>query len=235
MRRGAAWPAKRRAAGWSAREHKHGCRSQRAVARRGGQGGPDAGCAVVTVSAFVSGIRCPVSGVSVRCPTVPVHVTGVRCGRPERSGVQCPAAGVRASRRPLCPTGMRSRGVAVEPHGWDGRVGVVASDVHDGALSVRGWSLALEAGAGRAEPAQGRRGLGRRRGRWLHWAKPTGRLDACEVRPSGAVDGGDHAAWSLCEASGWVGWPLRAFELHSDLSLRPRHVQSAARLKLATL
>jgi hypothetical protein len=54
--------------------------SQRMVARRGGQGGPDAGCAVVTVSAFVSGIRCPVSGASVRCPPVRVHVTGVRCG-----------------------------------------------------------------------------------------------------------------------------------------------------------
>src|SRR5215218_11575 len=45
-------------------------------------------------------------------------------------------------------------------------VGVVARHVHDGASSARGWSLALEAGAGRAGPAEGRLGLGRR-GRWL--------------------------------------------------------------------
>jgi hypothetical protein len=71
---------------------------------RGGQGGPDAGCAVVTVSAFVSGIRCPVSGASVRCSTGPVQVTGVRCGRlsVQVSTVRPPASGVRALRRPLC-------------------------------------------------------------------------------------------------------------------------------------
>jgi hypothetical protein len=72
---------------------------------RGGQGGPDASCAVVTVSAFVSGIRCPVSGASVRCSTGPVQVTGVRCGRlsvrvstvrPPASGVRCPCVAASA-------------------------------------------------------------------------------------------------------------------------------------------
>ena len=101
MRRGAAWPAKRPSSRLVVREHKHGCTSQRAVARRGGQEGPDAGGAVVTVSASVSGIRCPLSGASVRCPRGPVHATGVRCGRLSvqvssvrppvsvRSGVRC--------------------------------------------------------------------------------------------------------------------------------------------------
>jgi hypothetical protein len=126
---------------------------------RGGQGGPDAGCAVVTVSAFVSGIRCPVSGASVRCSTGPVQVTGVRCGRlsVQVSTVRPPASGVRALRRPLCPTGKRSRawrGPAAAWLGWSG-AGVVARRVHDGASSARGSSLALEAGAGRAGPGGG--------------------------------------------------------------------------------
>jgi hypothetical protein len=127
MRRGAAWPAKRPSSRLVVREHKHGWASQRAVARRGGQGGPDAGCAVVTVSAS------------------------------ERPGVQCPVSGVRhpCVRRPRCPTAMRLRGVAVGPAavrlGMAG-VGVVARHVHDGASSAPGWSLALEAGAGRAGP-----------------------------------------------------------------------------------
>jgi len=30
--------------------------------------------------------------------------------------------------------------------------------------------------------------------------------------------GGDHAAWSSCEAWAWVGWPLRALGLHCGLS-----------------
>jgi hypothetical protein len=171
MRRGAAWPAVRPSSRLVVREHNTVGASQRAVARRGGQGGPDAGCAVVTVSAFVSGIRCPVSGASVRCPTG--ACPGVRCPvrASERPGVQCPASGVCALRRPRCPTGMRLRGVVVEPTAvrlGDGPgVGVVARRLHDGASSAQGWSLALEAGAGRAGPAEGPPGLGRRRGRWL--------------------------------------------------------------------
>jgi hypothetical protein len=124
MHRGAAWPAGRPSSRLVVRQHQHGCRSQRAVARRGGQGGPDAGCAVVTVSAFVSGIRCPVSGASVRCPTGACPRDRCPVRPSERPGVQCPAPGVRAFRRPLCPTGMRSRGVAVGPPaarlGWPG-------------------------------------------------------------------------------------------------------------------
>jgi hypothetical protein len=101
-------------------ERKHGWASQRAVARRGGQRGPDAGCGVVTVSAFLSGLRSPVRASGVRCPAGPVQVTGVRCGRLSR----CP---VSVRRRPLCPTGMRSWGVAVGPAavrlGWPGSRG----------------------------------------------------------------------------------------------------------------
>jgi hypothetical protein len=167
MRRGAAGPAKRPSSRLVVREHKHGCTSQRAVARRGGQGHPDAGCAVVTVSASVSGIRCPVSGASVRCPRAPVHATGVRCGR---LSVQ-----VSSVRRPCVPASAVSDGNEVAGCGGGaGRrtagmagVGAVTRHVHDGTSSARGWSLALEAGAGRAGPAEGRLGLGRRRGRWL--------------------------------------------------------------------
>jgi len=82
MRRGAAWPAKRPSSRLVVREHKHRCTSQRAVARRGGQGDPDARCAVVTVSAFVSGIRCPVSG---------VHPSGLGVRLSGRPAVRCPA------------------------------------------------------------------------------------------------------------------------------------------------
>jgi hypothetical protein len=192
MRRGAAWPAERPSSRLVVREHKHGCTSQRAVAQRGGQGGPDAGCAVVTVSAFVSGIRCPVSGASVRCPTG--ACPGDRClvRASARPGVQCPASGIRASgvrcvRRDEvagCGGGAGSRTAGMAGGG------VVARHVHDGASSARGWSLALEAGAGRAGPAEGRLGLGRRRGRWLAVGQADRvadreRLDAREDRPSG--------------------------------------------------
>ena len=63
--------------------------AQRAVARRGGQGGPDAGCAVVTVSAFLSGVWCerPVSRGA--CPSDRCPVRASEC-----PGVQCPASGV---------------------------------------------------------------------------------------------------------------------------------------------
>jgi hypothetical protein len=60
---------------------------QHAVARRGGPGGPDAGCAVVALSASVS-------GASVRCPRLPVQAIGVRCP-------------VRASERPVSGVGVR--------------------------------------------------------------------------------------------------------------------------------
>jgi hypothetical protein len=99
MRRGAAWPAERPSSRLVVREHKHGLGVSGCGRWRGGQGGPDTSCAVVTGSAFVSGIRCPVSGATVRWSTGPVQVTGVRCGRlsvqvstvrPPASGVRCP-------------------------------------------------------------------------------------------------------------------------------------------------
>jgi hypothetical protein len=92
----------------------------------GGQGGPDASCAVVTVSAFVSGIRCPVSGASVRCSTGPVQVTGVRCERlsvqvstvrPRASGVRPPASGVRC---PCVAASAVSNGNEVAGAAWAG-------------------------------------------------------------------------------------------------------------------
>jgi hypothetical protein len=201
---------------------QHGWASQRAVARRGGQEGPDAGSAVVTVSAFVSGIRCPVSGASVRCPrgACPRDRCPVRAS--ERPGVQCPAPGVRALRRPRCPTAMRSRGVAVgrPPHGWDGwgrgghpAVSVTARRLPEVGAWPRSWRRPCWASGG---------SLGRR-GRWLAVGQADReRLDACEVRPSGTAAGGDHATWSLCEAWAWVGWSRSASGLHCGLSLRPQ-------------
>jgi len=133
-----AWAAERR----RRRPQEHGWASQRAVAGRGGPGGPDAGRAVVSLSASsasvrrpASGVQCPVSG--VRCerhPRLPVHgtVSSVRCGRLSvqvsavrrpLSGVRCPASGVCALPRPLCPAEVRSwsAGVGRQPYGWDGR------------------------------------------------------------------------------------------------------------------
>jgi hypothetical protein len=43
------------------------------------------------------------------------------------------------------------------------------------------------------------------------------------------VAGGNHAAWSLCEAWGWVGWPLKSLGLHCDLSLRPQRGRNMQR------
>ena len=130
-----------------------------------------------------SGVQCPVRASGVR--RGPVQVTGVRCGRlsVQVSSVRRPVSVRRGVRR-----GVRLRGVAVGPAavrlGMAG-VGVVARHVHDGASSARGWSLALEAGAGRAGPAKGRLGLGRRRGRWLALGQADReRLDAREDRPS---------------------------------------------------
>jgi len=94
-----AWAAERR----RRRPQEHGWASQRAVARRGGPGGPDAGRAFVSLSTSsasvrcpVSGVRCPVSGVSDQCPRLPVHGTDVQCPvrASERPGVRCPASGV---------------------------------------------------------------------------------------------------------------------------------------------
>src|SRR5215218_8486230 len=87
-----AWAVERR----RRRPQEHGWASQRAVARRGGPGGPDAGRAVVSLSASSASVQCPVSGASVQCPRFPVPATGVQSPVPsERPGVRCcPGSGV---------------------------------------------------------------------------------------------------------------------------------------------
>jgi hypothetical protein len=89
------------------------------------QDGPDAGHAVVTLSASSASVRRPVFGPSVQCPHVPVHATGVQCPvrASERPGVQCPTSGVRACPRPLGPTEVRSWSATVGQAAarWDGR------------------------------------------------------------------------------------------------------------------
>ena len=203
VRRGAAGPAKRPSSRLVVQEHKHGWASQRAVARRGGQGGPDAGRAVVTVSASVSGIRCPVSGASVRCPRVPVHATGVRCGRlsVRVSSVRRPAA----ARCPCAPASAVSDrnevagcggGPAAARLGWPG-------SAWSPAMSMTARRLP-EVGAWRSKLAQAV--LGQRRVDLdvvvavAGWAgRPGEGLDAREDRHREAA-GGDHAPWSSCEA-----------------------------------
>ena len=98
----------------------------------------DAGCAVVTVSAFLSGVRCPVSPWGLSSDRCPVRAS-------ERPGVQCPASGVRVSDGNEVVG--RGGGANSRTAGMAG-VGVVARRVHDGVSSARGWSLALEAGTG---------------------------------------------------------------------------------------
>jgi hypothetical protein len=76
-----AWAAERR----RRRPQEHGWASQRAVARRGGPGGPDAGRAVVTCPRPrpASGVRCPVRATSIHaCLSTgpcPASGAGVRC------------------------------------------------------------------------------------------------------------------------------------------------------------
>ena len=117
---------------------------------------------LVTVSASSASVRRPVSGASVQCPRVPVHAS-VRC--PVRAserpgvGVRRPvwASGVRAVPRPLCPTGVRSWSAAVGQAaarlGWPGSAWSPAVST-TGSSAARGRSMALEAGAGRAGPAE---------------------------------------------------------------------------------
>src|SRR5918992_458514 len=87
-----AWAVERR----RRRPQEHGWASQRAVARRGGPGGPDAGRAFVTLSTSSASVRCPVSGASDQCPRLPVHGTAVQCPvrASARPGVCCPASAV---------------------------------------------------------------------------------------------------------------------------------------------
>ena len=135
--------------------------SQRAVARRGGPGGPAAGRAFVTLSVSSASVRRPVSGASDQCPRVPVQATGVQCPvrASERPGVRCPVSGVRCPCVPASAVSGRSE--VMQRGGGAGRrtagmagVGVVARCVHDRLVVCPSRSLALEAGAGCAGPAE---------------------------------------------------------------------------------
>src|SRR5512133_742372 len=103
--------------GWAAerrrrRPQEHGWASQRAVARRGGPGGPDAGRAFVTLSASSASVRCPVRATSVHACLSTGPLSSVRCGRlsVQVSAVRRPlsASGVCALPHPLCPAEVRS-------------------------------------------------------------------------------------------------------------------------------
>ena len=102
---------------------------------------------------------------SDQCPRVPVHAIGVQCPvrASERPGVRCPASDVRCGR----PVSVRSasavsgRSEVMQRGGGAGRrtagmagVGVVARCVHDRLVVCPSRSLALEAGAGGAGPAE---------------------------------------------------------------------------------
>jgi hypothetical protein len=143
--------------------------SQRMVAGRGGQGGPDAGCAVVTVPAFVSGIRCPVSSVRCKRPVSTGACPRDRCPvrrlsvqessvRPPAS-VRCGVRGVRRHEVAGCGGGASRRTAGMAG------VGVVARHVHDGASSAEVGAWRSKLATGRVGPAEGRLGRGRRRGR----------------------------------------------------------------------
>jgi hypothetical protein len=109
-----------------------------------------------------SGVQCPVRASAV--PGVPVHVTGVRCGRPsvQVSSVRPPASvrcGVRGVSDGNEVTGAWRWGRP--PHGLGmAGVGVVARHGRNGASSARGWSLA-------SKLAQAV--LGQRRVTWSSW------------------------------------------------------------------
>ena len=219
MRRGAAWPAERPRSRLVVGERKHGwalsVRSLGVAAKE------------VRTPAVLSSPcprSCPVSGASVRCPAGPVQVIGVRCGRlsVQVSSVRPPASVV-SDRNEVVG---RGGGAGSRTDGMAG-VGVVARRVHDRASSARSWSLALEAGTGRAGPAAGRLRLGRRRGAVVgQWARstgwPTGRggMRARIARRSAA--GGDHAAWSWCGLGPSPLTSQGASRLDCDLSLRPQ-------------
>jgi hypothetical protein len=224
MRRGAAWPAKWPSSRLVVREHKHGWVS---AYGRSAWRPRRSGCRLccrhrvrVRVRHPVSSVRCerPVSTGACppdRCPVwrLSVQESSVR---PPVS-VRCGVRGVRRHEVAGCGggAGRRTAGMA--------GVGVVARHVHDGASSA-------EVGAWRSKLAQA--GLGPSGGSAWTWSSSCEVVGSAPGRPGEAgmrariahreAAGGDHAAWSLCEAWAWVGWPLRAFGLHCDLRLRPQ-------------
>ena len=105
-----------------------------------------------------SGVQRPLRASSVHACLSTRPVSGVRCGRlnVQVSGVRCP----------VCPVSVRARVRRVRPGGRRGRrwvgsrmagmagVGVVACGVHDRLVVCPGRNLTVEAGAGRAGPAE---------------------------------------------------------------------------------
>ena len=122
-------------------------------------GGADAGRAFVSVSLSSASVRSPVSGAgvqhhaclserplsSVRYGRLSVQMSGVRCGCPVSVGSRVGCV------RPGDGGGWRW---GRQPHGWDGRVGMVARRVHGQFVVCPSRSLAIEAGAGRAGPTE---------------------------------------------------------------------------------
>jgi hypothetical protein len=132
--------------------------AQRAPAGRGGPGGADAGCAFVSVSVSSASVRSPVSGAGVQhhacLSTRPL--SGVRCGR-----LSVQVSGVRRG----CPVSVGSRVHCVrpggcggrwgrQPHGWDGRRRRGRRPCPRPVRRLPGSDLAVEAGVGRAGPAE---------------------------------------------------------------------------------
>jgi hypothetical protein len=182
VRRGAAWPAERSSSWLVVREavsrwqvahrravmvakrrrhcpQEHGGVAQRAPAGRGGPGGADAGRAFVSVSVSSASVRSPVSGAGVPASRVPVQAAAVRCPvrASERPGVRCPAwvSSVRGFRVHCVRPGGCGRGGGADSRmaGMAG-VGVVAGPVHGQFVGCSGRNLAVEAGVGRAGPAE---------------------------------------------------------------------------------
>jgi hypothetical protein len=205
MRRGAAWPARWPSSRLVVREHKLGWGlsvwSLGVAAKEVRM--PAVLSSPCPRSCPASGVQCPVRASGV--PRVPVQVTGVWCGRlrVQVSSVRRPASVRPAS---AVSDGMRSRGVAVGPAaarlGWPGAA-------WSPAMSMTARRLP-EVGAWRSKLAQAV--LGQRRvdldlvvvgGGW-QWARPTewptgrGWMRARIAHREAA--GGDHAAWSSCEA-----------------------------------
>ena len=150
---------------------RHGCQAPQALSTGTRWGGPArarrawwprrCGCRpCLRQRVRVLGQR-PESSVWCGCPAsrVPVHAAAVRCPvrASERPGVRCPAwvSGVRGFPRPLCPTGRLWGGGGADSRmaGMAG-VGVVAGPVHGQFVGCPGRNLAVEAGVGRAGPAE---------------------------------------------------------------------------------
>jgi hypothetical protein len=182
-------------------------------------------------------VRCPASGASVQCPRVPVHATGVRCPvrASERPGVRRPVSsvsGVRACPRPLCPTGRSWRAaVGRQPLGWDGRGrGVVTRGVHDRLVVCPGRNLTVEAGAGRAGPAEASAWTwpwswevvgSRQVDRVADQDGPDARKDRPVVGEPGAQRGGDYAPWSSWRPRAESPGRCEPSRLDCDVRLRP--------------